>query len=286
VVVISDQPRLDRAVVRALGRHGVAIVGVPSSADAATRLLSLGVGTVTAVGAGVDEVVSAIAESIREPMEIDDTIPGPDGSGTGAIVAVWGPMGAPGRTTLAVNLANELSSITGSTVLLDADTYGGAVAQALGMLDEAPGIAAVARVALEGGSLASAFHRFALEVRPGLRVLTGITQARALADLGDTVTAIPRLVVVNRVRASVCGARPAQAVGDVLARYAAIKEVWIVPDDPKACDAATLAGSALAERAPHSSARKAIEAIARRVWADVSMDRVVDEAADLKEARV
>lgn len=356
VVVLSDQPRLDRAVIRAITRHGVSIVGIPSSAEAVAHLLSLGVGTVTAVGATVDEVVGGVVESIEETVVAEEVSPSSETPGGGVVVSVWGPTGAPGRTTLAVNLSIELASISGSVILIDADVYGGAVSQALGMLDEAPGIAAVARTALEGGSLSAAIRRFALEVRPGMRVLSGITQAsrwpelsaaalepmlaavraeaaitvvdcgfgieregpvggvgrndatlsvlaasdlilvvgsgeplgiqrlvRALADLGDVAATIPRLVVVNRVRASVCGARPAQAVGDVLARYAAVDEVWIIPDDPKACDAATLAGQELAERAPHSPARKAIEAIARRVWADRE-DSAIESVADLARA--
>ncbi len=361
VVVVSDQPRLDRAVVRALGKHGVAIVGIPSSPDAAARLSSLGVATVTSVGAAVDEVVSAVVDSISEPTGMGDTITESEPLGEGAVISIWGPTGAPGRTTLAVNLATEFASLTESVILLDADTFGGAVAQALGMLDEAPGVAAVARAALEGSSLADAIRRFALEVRPGLRVLSGITQTsrwpelpsaalepmlqavrsaasvsvidcgfgiekegavsggigrneatltalaasdlivvvgsaeplgiqrlvRALGDLGDgEAAAVPRLVVVNRVRASVCGMRPSQAVGEVLARYAAVKEAWIIPDDPKACDSATLAGQALMERAPHSPARRAIEAIAKRVWSDVSGGGVAEDGIVREEVRV
>ena len=52
-------------------------------------------------------------------------------------MAVWGPTGAPGRTTVAVGLATELASRGRGTLLLDADPYGGAVAQHLGVLDQA-----------------------------------------------------------------------------------------------------------------------------------------------------
>jgi hypothetical protein len=41
---------------------------------------------------------------------------------------VWGPTGGPGRTTVAVNLAFEAAAIGGEVLLVDADTYGGAVA--------------------------------------------------------------------------------------------------------------------------------------------------------------
>ena len=55
------------------------------------------------------------------------------------VIAVWGPAGAPGRTTLAVNLAAEIAAAGHSVALVDADPYGGAIAPALGLLDEAPG---------------------------------------------------------------------------------------------------------------------------------------------------
>ena len=41
---------------------------------------------------------------------------------------MWGPKGGPGRTTVAVNLAFEAAAAGGEVLLVDADTYGGAVA--------------------------------------------------------------------------------------------------------------------------------------------------------------
>ncbi|MCJ7826674.1 MAG: hypothetical protein MUP36_00310, partial [Demequinaceae bacterium] len=71
------------------------------------------------------------------------------------------------------------------------------------------------------------------------------------------------------------------AISDVLARYTAVREVWAIPDDPKACDAATLAGQTLAERSPRSPSRKAIELLARRVWADASAGKTQEATAVL-----
>lgn len=63
------------------------------------------------------------------------------------VIVVWGPAGAPGRTTLAIGLAAELAARGRAVCLIDADTYGGTVAPALGLLDEAPGFAAACRLA-------------------------------------------------------------------------------------------------------------------------------------------
>ncbi len=95
----------------------------------------------------------------------------------GTIIAVWGPPGAPGRTSLAIALAAELSATGAAVALADADTHAAAVAPALGLLDEAPGFAAACRL-VSGGALDSRqFERIAQGTRTGsgeLRVLTGI----------------------------------------------------------------------------------------------------------------
>jgi Mrp family chromosome partitioning ATPase len=54
----------------------------------------------------------------------------PDGDERRIVAAVWGPKGGPGRTTIAVNLAFEAAATGGEVLLVDADTYGGAVAHA------------------------------------------------------------------------------------------------------------------------------------------------------------
>jgi len=65
----------------------------------------------------------------------------------GAVIAVWGPAGAPGRTSLAIAIAGELAASGHSVALADADTHGAAIAPSLGLLDEAPGFAAACRLA-------------------------------------------------------------------------------------------------------------------------------------------
>ncbi|WNB86384.1 hypothetical protein [Cellulomonas sp. ATA003] len=67
--------------------------------------------------------------------------------------------------------------------MVDADTYGGTVAQVLGLLDEAPGIAAAARAAGQGGLDVAALARLTPEVGDGLRVLTGISRADRWPEL-------------------------------------------------------------------------------------------------------
>jgi MinD-like ATPase involved in chromosome partitioning or flagellar assembly len=102
------------------------------------------------------------------------------------VVAVWGPTGAPGRTSVAVTVAAELAVLGTSTLLADADVYGGSVAQVLGLLDEAPGLAAAARSAAQGTLDRSALAALAPVLGPGLRVLTGISRAERWPELRPT----------------------------------------------------------------------------------------------------
>lgn len=99
----------------------------------------------------------------------------PGGADGGKVIAVWGPTGAPGRSTVAVNLAAELARE--GALLVDGDTYGGTVAQMLGLLDEAPGVAAAARAAATGRLDPATLAALTPQLHGGLRVLTGISRA-------------------------------------------------------------------------------------------------------------
>lgn len=196
-LVASDLRRLDREALARLAGAGLAVVGVVADADddAAQRLRRLGVAHVVTAGSDPEAlsaaVIAAVSAPVRPPhggasdlrASVPDVAPNaaaedaPPGGVLGRVVAVWGPTGAPGRTTVAVNLATELAALGLDTVLVDADTYGGAVAPALGLLDEAPGLAAAARLANNGSLGAASLAGVARQVGPRLRVLTGITRA-------------------------------------------------------------------------------------------------------------
>jgi MinD-like ATPase involved in chromosome partitioning or flagellar assembly len=100
-------------------------------------------------------------------------------------VAVWGPTGAPGRTTLAVGIAAAAAAGGTRTLLVDADPYGGAVAQVLGLLEEAPGLAAAARAATAGvlDPAGLAVHCRDLLQPSGLLVLPGLLRAERWPEL-------------------------------------------------------------------------------------------------------
>ena len=196
----AELRRLDGAAVARLGAAGVAVVGLvePGDTRAAERLRQLGVARVLPADADAEDIVRALREAVTgAPAPAHDIadpraalpvlgLP-PEASarpgGLGRVVAVWGPTGAPGRTTVAVGLADEAARLEVPTLLVDADVYGGVVAQVLGLLDESPGVAAAARQAAAGTLDLAGLARLAWAVSPHLRVLTGLARADRWPEL-------------------------------------------------------------------------------------------------------
>ena len=209
VILSADLRRLDREALGRLAVAGVAVVALAPPGDEAAeqRLRLLGVrhvlpsdSTPETMSAAVVEAVSDVREPTQgerlatadprgalpvapPPAPADQPDDGPEGGGGGQVVAVWGPTGAPGRTTVAVTLASELAALGRETLLVDADVYGGVVAQVLGLLDEAPGLAAAARLANAGTLDAAALASLARTVAPQLTVLTGLARADRWPEL-------------------------------------------------------------------------------------------------------
>lgn len=164
------------------------------------------------LGAGGEEPApgAPLGESpltgIRSPLTAGVTPPpsDPDATGglhspddRGTITAVWGPTGAPGRTTVAVTLAATLCAAGRRVLVVDLDTWGGSVAQVLGLLDEAPGVVAAARLSEQGTLDVVGLARVSPEVSPGLRVLTGLPRADRWPEL--RVAAVEDLLAQARL---------------------------------------------------------------------------------------
>ncbi len=110
------------------------------------------------------------------PADGPDTPDAPETQGAGRVLAVWGPAGAPGRSTVAVALASELARRRLSTLLVDADPQAGSIAQQLGVLDEVSGLLAAARLAT-AGVLEERLASVQRSLGPHLRLVTGLPRA-------------------------------------------------------------------------------------------------------------
>jgi len=190
LAVVSASPQyLTARVVAACDAHGVRLLAIAGSA--AERRFAASVGVVDALDGpfawssppAVPDV-EVDEETHLRPVRLSD--PERGRSSRGRVIAVWGPDGAPGRTSIAIALAAELAEAGATVALADADTRAAAIAPALGLLDEAPGFAAACRLA-GGGSLDRAqFERIAQGHRVGrseIQVLTGIGRASRWPEL-------------------------------------------------------------------------------------------------------
>lgn len=170
-------PDLDLEAVRAVQAAGVSLVGLgPTDRAEALGVDAVGAGTavldaVRAVRVAADEPASGDDRAGGVPAHLDDGDRRVTGR-RGTVIAVWGPSGAPGRSTVALALSDELGRGERRCVLVDADTYGGAQAQQLGLLDEVSGLMAACRVANQGRDVDVEEHLQV--VRPTLGVLTGL----------------------------------------------------------------------------------------------------------------
>lgn len=179
-LVAADVRGLDLSQVEQLTATGVAVVGVAKPGDdtAEQRLRQLGLVHVVAEDAAPDRIAETAAYAAAAPAAATGRELALRERG-GSVLAVWGPKGAPGRTTIAVNLAYEIARLTDDVLLVDADTYGGAVAVTLGISDAPSDLAQVAQLADQGTLDVLRLRALTQLAMPGPRVLTGLPGAGA-----------------------------------------------------------------------------------------------------------
>ena len=207
VVVSAGLPRLSSDVMSRLGARR-RVVGLAVDPLDATALDGLGVrivvpvdpnaaGTWRAVrdallgvgstGASNEQAASGVwttgvwASAVAPDAQVPST-PGSDGT----VLAVWGPMGAPGRTTVAIGIAEAIAATGRRVCLVDADTYAPSVGLVLGIADDSGGLVRACRQAdnglLDSTSIIGATRR----VRGPWHVLTGVPRAERWSDLSPS----------------------------------------------------------------------------------------------------
>ncbi len=169
-ILAASSRYLNNRLIAEADAAGVRIVAMSASESDRRQAADLGLHEVVALAAAWTEV---------EAVMLGDAVPAPSSrvKSRGMVLAVWGPAGSPGRTTVAINLAAELAAAGHTVALADVDTHSGSIAPALGLLDEAPGFAAACRLAgansLDRLELERIGQRY-LSSRGSFWVLTGI----------------------------------------------------------------------------------------------------------------
>jgi len=212
ILVGAGRGTLSAELLDGCDRRGIRLVAL--AADDRERSLTAGLGLHEVLDADADwrEVERLVRGGLptqptgrragRDAQTESVGSAGTTGRGGARLITIWGPTGAPGRTTLAINVAAELAAAGHHTALVDADSYGGAVATSLGLLDEAPGFAAACRLAGAG-----ALDRAELE-----RVARRYSSARGSFDVFTGLVGSGRWPELSAERVSA-------ALGEMRARF-------------------------------------------------------------------
>lgn len=208
VVLSSGLARLTPEVLARLGDRTV--IGLAADSLGRERLSRMGVDPIIDVAPSaavtmqqVGDVCRARASkhgstgtSMAPPREAAET--GADSSrprleatppeALGRLVAVWGPQGAPGRTTVAIGLAEAWSDRRRRVCLVDADTYAPSITMALGLVEPTSGLAAACRLAEAGTLSATGAVSLTMEITPHWRVLGGLERVPRWSEVRSTAT--------------------------------------------------------------------------------------------------
>lgn len=231
------------AVVLEIGRRTITAALVAACDRAATRILPLSAGSdgeriarefglesPVAVDVPAWQLAERLSASPRAAAVRADS--SERASTAPRVIAVWGPAGSPGRSTLAVELAVELARGGRHIGLIDADSHAPSLALALGLADEAPGFAAACRHAELGRLDPRELTRISAPIAtPGVDVLTGLNRPSRWPELSG-----PRVDAAL----TVCREWADHTVVDVAAPLERDEEIMSDLDGPRR-NAATLA---------------------------------------------
>jgi MinD-like ATPase involved in chromosome partitioning or flagellar assembly len=147
IVSIGAPGWLDRQTAQEAAASGIRLVGLADNALEDERLESLGAKVLDATVSSEDIIDACRASSEAAIPSGGDS---PQEVKGGKVIAIWGPKGSPGRTSIAIELAAELAAGGAETILVDGDSYGGDVLQLLGFIEELPTVLWGAAAAAKG----------------------------------------------------------------------------------------------------------------------------------------
>lgn len=147
VVVSGRRESLTGQLLAACDERGIRVVALTATEQERRHAGTLGLHETVAIACDWSEIEDLLLSGVVVPLRVGERHFTGGALNTGSVIAVWGPSGAPGRTTLSINIAAEIAAAGHTVVLADADTYSASIAPSLGMLDEAPGFAAACRLA-------------------------------------------------------------------------------------------------------------------------------------------
>ena len=180
IVAVGAPSWFDAEAAAEAGRGGIRVVGIADNSLETEALQQRGASVLNA-HATVGEIVDAcrFANPASMPPSITTE------SRPGRVIAVWGPKGAPGRTTIAIELSHALAETAEGTVLMDADPYGGDVLQMLGVVEELPTVVWAAAAAASADGRSDFIANLRRVGRHGPLLVPGLPRADLWPEVSD-----------------------------------------------------------------------------------------------------
>lgn len=182
-IVVAGSPLwFDAMVAQEARDRRIRVVAVTGDPLAVERMSMLGA-LVLEPGCSVDDVVTGCGPEPGDevPLEPAGT---PEVAAAGRVTAVWGPKGSPGRSTLALELAWQMSS-SHEAVVVDADPYGGDLLQMSGVLEELPTVVWAAALGAGGSLSPGSLDELRRVTERGPALLPGLSRPEQWMDVSD-----------------------------------------------------------------------------------------------------
>lgn len=180
VVLHATRAVLAPEIIAMCDRNGARIIALADRAAERRAVAAFGLTAALPLDASGPDILASIESRAIGP--VDGTTDRPRGS----VTVVWGPNGAPGRTTVALALAASLAASGSRVALVDADTHAPSIAQRLDLPEEAPGFPGACRQTDYGVLDGPELTRLSAPVDIGdhpIEVLTGINRPTRWPEL-------------------------------------------------------------------------------------------------------
>lgn len=173
--------RLDLDIIARLCTRGVRITGVVDAHSEADEisLRQLGIDSIVTIdvarpGAAAASLASLIkSEPSTKPHVVQAAMPEQVTQGRAQLISIWGPPGSTGKTTMALNIADEYAALGQRVLLIDADVDAPSVAVIMAIVEAPGGLPVALRRATAGRLDAAALEELSLHVTENFSVLVG-----------------------------------------------------------------------------------------------------------------
>lgn len=181
IIAVGAPSWFDDEAAAEAARAGLRVVGVADNSLETEALENRGASVLDARSS-----VGQIVDACRSASPITPVAWGvTPASRSGRLIAVWGPKGAPGRTTIAIEVAYALAGTADPTVLIDADPYGGDALQLMGVVEELPTILWAASTATSDEGRRDLFANLRRIGGHGLFLVPGLPRAELWPEVSE-----------------------------------------------------------------------------------------------------